>query len=108
MIPVIAMRRANMAQVIREEGRSGTQGRGARVMRRVLVTSQVAFALMLLIGAGVLLASFDRVLNINPGFRPENVFDRHHQPAGVAVSVGRRVARGDGAHPRARSRRCPA
>ena len=63
MIPVIAMRRANMAQVIREEGRSGTQGRGPRLMRRVLVTSQVAFALMLLIGAGVLLASFDRVLN---------------------------------------------
>ena len=74
LIPVIAMRRANMAQVIREEGRSGTQGRGARAMRRVLVTSQVAFALMLLIGAGVLLASFDRILNINPGFRPENVF----------------------------------
>ena len=74
LIPVIAMRRANMAQVIREEGRSGTQGRGARAMRRVLVTSQVAFALMLLIGAGVLLASFDRILNINPGFRPENAF----------------------------------
>lgn len=73
LIPVIAMRRANMAQVIREEGRSGTQGRGARVVRRVLVTSQVAFALMLLIGAGVLLASFERVLSINPGFRPENV-----------------------------------
>jgi predicted permease len=73
LIPVIAMRRANMAQVIREEGRSGTQGRGTRVMRRVLVTSQVAFALMLLIGAGVLLASFDRVLHINPGFRPANV-----------------------------------
>jgi predicted permease len=73
MIPVIAMRRANMAQVIREEGRSGTQGRGPRLVRRALVTSQVAFALMLLIGAGVLLASFERVLNVNPGFRPENV-----------------------------------
>lgn len=73
MIPVIAMRRANMAQVIREEGRSGTQGRGPRLMRRVLVTSQVAFALILLIGAGVLLASFDRVLNINPGFRADHV-----------------------------------
>lgn len=73
MIPVIAMRRANMAQVIREEGRSGTQGRAPRLMRRVLVTSQVAFALMLLIGAGVLLASFDRVLSIDPGFRAENV-----------------------------------
>jgi hypothetical protein len=42
-------------------------------MRRVLVTSQVAFALMLLIGAGVLLASFERVLTINPGFRAANV-----------------------------------
>src|SRR5262249_46069306 len=73
LIPVIAMRRANMAQVIREEGRSGTQGRGPRLMRRVLVTSQVAFALMLLIGAGVLLASFDRVLNINPGYRVDHV-----------------------------------
>ena len=73
MIPVIAMRRANMAQVIREEGRSGTQGRGPRLMRRVLVTSQVAFALILLIGAGVLLASFERVMTIDPGFRAENV-----------------------------------
>lgn len=72
-IPVIAMRRANMAQVIREEGRSGTQGRGPRMMRRILVTSQVAFALMLLIGAGVLLASFERVLTINPGFTAERV-----------------------------------
>jgi predicted permease len=73
LIPVIAMRRANMAQVIREEGRSGTQGRGPRLLRRVLVTSQVAFALMLLIGAGVLLASFERVLTIDPGFRAANV-----------------------------------
>jgi predicted permease len=73
LIPIIAMRRANLAQVVREEGRSGTQGRAPRLMRRVLVTSQVAFALMLLIGAGVLLASFDRVLRIDPGFRSSNV-----------------------------------
>jgi predicted permease len=73
LIPVVAMRRANMAQVIREEGRSGTQGRAPRLMRRALVTSQVAFALMLLIGAGVLLASFERVLNINPGFTAEKL-----------------------------------
>jgi predicted permease len=73
LIPVVAMRRANMAQVIREEGRSGTQGRGPRLMRRVLVTSQVAFALILLIGAGVLLASFERVLTIDPGFRADRV-----------------------------------
>ena len=69
LIPIGAMRRANLAQVVREEGRSGTQGRGPRLVRRLLVTSQVAFALMLLIGAGVLLASFDRILRIDPGFR---------------------------------------
>lgn len=73
LIPIVAMRRANIAQVVREEGRSGTQGRGPRLLRRLLVTSQVAFALMLLIGAGVLLASFDRVLRIDPGFRAERV-----------------------------------
>ena len=37
-------------------------------MRRVLVTSQVAFALVLLVGAGLLLASFQRVLAVDPGF----------------------------------------
>jgi predicted permease len=42
-------------------------------MRRLLVTSQVAFALVLLVGAGVLLASFERVLGVDPGFRPGNV-----------------------------------
>lgn len=73
LIPIIAMRRANIAQVVREEGRSGTQGRGPRLIRQALVTSQVAFALILLIGAGVLLASFDRVLRIDPGFRAEKV-----------------------------------
>ncbi len=73
MIPIIAMRRANLAQVVREEGRSATQGRGPRLVGRLLVTSQVAFALMLLIGAGVLLASFERVLRIDPGFRAANV-----------------------------------
>jgi predicted permease len=101
MIPVIAMRRANMAQVIREEGRSGTQGRGPRLMRRVLVTSQVAFALMLLIGAGVLLASFDRVLAIDPGFRAANVLtgtismpqSRYRDDAGLRATQARLLER---------------
>ena len=101
LIPVGAMRRANMAQVIREEGRSGTQGRGPRIIRRVLVTSQVAFALMLLIGAGVLLASFERVLTIDPGFRAENVLtgtvsmpaSRYTDDAALRTATGRILER---------------
>jgi predicted permease len=63
----------NLNQAIREEGRSGTAGRGARLVRRVLVASQVAFAFMLLIAAGLLLASFQRVLAVDPGVKTDHV-----------------------------------
>ncbi|HWT45289.1 MAG TPA: ABC transporter permease, partial [Vicinamibacterales bacterium] len=44
LVPVLGVRQTNLSQAFREEGRSGTASRGARVMRRVLVTAQVAFA----------------------------------------------------------------
>ena len=72
-IPVIGLRQMNLSQAFREAGRSGTAARGARVIRRVLVTAQVAFAFMLLIGAGLLLASFQRVLAVQPGFDASHV-----------------------------------
>jgi predicted permease len=68
LLPVAALRQANLAQVVREEGRSGTASRRARLLRRGLVASQVGFALMLLIGAGVMVASLQRVLSVDPGF----------------------------------------
>jgi predicted permease len=72
-LPVAVFGRTNLAQIVREEGRSGTAGRGGRVARRMLVTSQVAFALMLLIGAGAMVASLQRVLALDPGFRGDGV-----------------------------------
>src|SRR5258708_8351757 len=73
LIPVLGLRQMNLSQSFREEGRSGTASRGARVTRRVLVTAQIAFAFMLLIGAGLLLASFQRVLRVRPGFEASHV-----------------------------------
>jgi predicted permease len=73
LIPVAAVLPANLTTVLREEGRSGTSGRGARALRRSLVVAQVAVAFVLLIGAGLLFASFRRVLSIDPGFNPEGV-----------------------------------
>jgi predicted permease len=73
LFPVLALRRADLGQIVREEGRSGTASRRTRLVRRALVTSQVAFALVLLVGAGLLLASFQRVLAIDPGFEPTRV-----------------------------------
>ncbi len=82
LVPVFNLRHMNLNQAFREEGRSGTTGRGARAFRRLLVASQVAFAFMLLIGAGLLLASFQRVLAVNPGFKPANVLTARVSPPG--------------------------
>jgi predicted permease len=73
MIPILGLRHMNLSQAFREEGRSGTASRGTRTVRRALVAIQVAFAFMLLIGAGLLLTSFQRVLAVKPGFDPAHV-----------------------------------
>ena len=80
LVPILSMRRVNLSQAFREESRSGTSGRGTRFVRRSLVAAQVAFAFMLLIGAGLLLASFQRVLAIDPGFTPSNVLTARIAP----------------------------
>jgi predicted permease len=58
---------------LNEEQRSTTVGPGARRLQRSLALAQVAFAFVLLIGAGLLLTSFRRVLAIDPGFRSDHV-----------------------------------
>jgi predicted permease len=80
LVPVVAVRRMNLSQAFREESRSGTSGRSARAVRRLLVASQVAFAFMLLVGAGLLFASFERVLAVAPGFDPEGVLTARVSP----------------------------
>jgi predicted permease len=73
LIPVANVLPANLTSVLREEGRGGTAGRGARTLRRALVVAQVAFAFVLLVGAGLLFASFRRVLAVQPGFNQDGV-----------------------------------
>ncbi|MCU0291050.1 MAG: ABC transporter permease [Thermoanaerobaculaceae bacterium] len=73
LIPLLHGMRANTSSVLREEGRSSTVGRRAQLVRRGLVAVQVATAFMLLIGAGLLFASFRHVVAIDPGFEPDGV-----------------------------------
>jgi putative ABC transport system permease protein len=73
-VPALQLAGFNLNSVLREEGRGGTASRGARYVRRSLVVAQVALAFVLLIGAGLLLASFRQLLGVDPGFRAEHVF----------------------------------
>jgi predicted permease len=80
LVPIVNLRHVNLSQIFREEGRSGTSGRGARALRRLLVATQVAFAFMLLVGAGSLLASFERIVAVAPGFEPSNLLTARVAP----------------------------
>ena len=73
LIPSAAVRPSTVTTMLREEGRSGTSGRGARLLRRGLVVAQVAFAFVLLAGAVLLFSSFQRVLSVDPGFKADHV-----------------------------------
>jgi predicted permease len=78
--PALQLARVNLSNVLREEGRSGTAGRTSKAVRRGLVVAQVALAFVLLIGAGLLLASFGRLLGVDPGFVAENVLTGRLSP----------------------------
>jgi predicted permease len=71
--PLVHVLRSNVNDVLRQEGRSGAAGRQSRLVRYALVSAQVALAFLLLVGAGLLLASFQRVLRIDTGFEPRGV-----------------------------------
>jgi len=67
---------------LRVGGRSTTDSRRREVARRTLVVVQVAFALVLLAGAGLLLRSLQHLLAVPPGFEPRNVLTLQVQTAG--------------------------
>jgi predicted permease len=65
--------RDNVTETLKEGGRSGTSGTQSNRLRSMLVTSEVALAVMALIGAGLFVKSFYRVKSIQPGFDPNQV-----------------------------------
>ncbi len=58
---------------LKEGGRAVAGGARGRLIRSLLVVGEVAVALVLLVGAGLLLQSFARLRSVDPGFRPEGV-----------------------------------
>jgi predicted permease len=73
LIPVFHILRTNLAAVIQSSSRSASSGRGVRALSSVLVIAQVAVALMLLTGAGLLIHSFANALRVDTGLEESNV-----------------------------------
>ena len=73
VLPALAINRDSVDATLREGGRGGTQARQHRRIREGLVIVEVALAMVLLVGAGLLLRSFQRVLETDPGFQPEHL-----------------------------------
>ncbi|HXA84606.1 MAG TPA: ABC transporter permease [Candidatus Dormibacteraeota bacterium] len=73
IFPALQLSRTNVNQTLRDEGRGSTGGHRRMQLRGLLVVGQVALSLMLLIGAGLLVRSFSRLLRVEPGFDPQNV-----------------------------------
>jgi putative ABC transport system permease protein len=71
LLPSRRILRPDLARTLREAGRGGGKA-GRHAARRLLVVAEVALSVMLLAGAGLLIRSFNRLMNVDPGFRTEN------------------------------------
>jgi putative ABC transport system permease protein len=79
LLPALRTRSVNLDHSLKEGGKSGTSGRLQRI-RGVLVVTEIALAVVLLAGAGLMLRSFTRLQNASPGFTPDGVLHLEINP----------------------------
>ena len=73
LVPGLASAKPELTESLKEGGRGSTAGKSRNRLRSALVIAEVALALVLLTSAGLLMKSFVRLQNVNPGFDPHHV-----------------------------------
>jgi putative ABC transport system permease protein len=73
LAPALASARSDLNSILKTSGRGSTGHRSRSRTRDLLVVSEVASSVALLIGAGLLIRSFSRLQDVNPGFRADHV-----------------------------------
>jgi putative ABC transport system permease protein len=77
LAPALQSSRLNLNESLKEGGRGGTDASGRRRMQSALVITEIAFSMMLLVGAGLMTRSFWKLQNVSPGFRPDHLLTMH-------------------------------
>ena len=93
LAPALQMARADLHSALREGGRGNSMGFRRNVVRSALVTGEVALALVLLSGAGLLMRSFYRLADVDTGLRPTWRADVPRQPARSEIRERRAAIR---------------
>ena len=71
VVPAIRAGRGDLSQTLRAGGRGSSQAKTERHLSDALMIAEIAFSLVLLVGAGLLTQAFLKLLHTDPGFRPE-------------------------------------
>jgi len=74
LFPSFQATRVNLNETLKDGGRGSSEGGRRHRLRSFLVVAEVAIALVLLVGAGLLIRSFARLQDVNPGFQPRDAF----------------------------------
>ena len=72
LVPALQASKPNLNETMKDAGRGSTEGGRRRLIRSTLVVLEVASALVLLVGAGLMIKSFWRLQKVDPGFNAEN------------------------------------
>jgi putative ABC transport system permease protein len=91
LVPALQASSVNVNDTLKEGGRSGSEGVQRNHLRSLLVVSEFALALMLLIGAGLMIRTFAALAAVDPGFNPHNLISMIVSVAGSKeADAGRR------------------
>jgi predicted permease len=89
LVPALRTSKLNLSEALKEGTRTVTGGRHDR-LRKLLVVTELALSLVLLISAGLLIRSFLSVERVNPGFNAQNVLGMRLSVAGTSYKGDRR------------------